>query len=106
MTRHRAAARSQALPPAAGKLPLPEVVAETRLIKGLSLEKASRLVADKAAAQLALDPNAEVGIWTETGNTSVLVGIARRGKATSTMLVPRNEYDGLKLLAMLGAGHG
>jgi hypothetical protein len=85
------------------KYPTPEVAIEPRIIRGLSLDAASRVVAAKAAEQLQLNPGAEVGVWTEQGNSSVLVGIARRGKATSTTLIPKAEYDGLKLLELLEA---
>lgn len=71
-------------------------------LAGMTLEQAHEYVRDKAIEQLNNGPKVEVGFWTETGNHSVLVGIARRGQAATTVMVPRGEYDGMKLLKILG----
>lgn len=71
----------------------------TGLVSGMSLEEAGEAVAQKAIE--ALEGGAEVGVWTESGNRAVLVGIARRGQAAVTLMIPHEEYDGLKLLSIL-----
>jgi len=74
----------------------------TGLVSGMSLEKACATVAARAE-QLRAETDAPLSVWTETGRQSVLVGIARRGMAATTMLVPRAEYDGIKLFERLVA---
>jgi hypothetical protein len=71
-------------------------------LAGMSLRRACEYVRDKAIEQLDGKPEVEIGFWTEMGNKSVMVGIARRGKAAVAVLVPKEEYDALKLLQILG----
>lgn len=77
----------------------------TGLVRGMSIEKAAAAVCERARQEMER-AGAPFGIWTETGNRSVLVGIARRGRHAATLLIPREEYDGLRLLAALEAGEG
>lgn len=78
----------------------------TGLIKrGMTMEQAAEAVVG-AAERLRAKTDAPISVWTETGRESVLVGIARRGQASATMLIPRSEYDGLKLLeSLVGGAH-
>jgi len=69
----------------------------------MSMEDAAAAVVD-AAERLRAQTDAPLSVWTETGRESVLVGIARRGQAAATMLIPRSEYDGLRLLDSLMGG--
>ena len=73
----------------------------TGLVVVMTLEQAGVAVMDKAiAAREAV--GSELGIWSETGKRNVLLGISRRGKAATTLLIPIEEYDGMKVLEMLG----
>jgi len=72
----------------------------TGLVRGMKLEQACDAVRDKAIEMLE-QGGGELGFWTETGNGSVLVGVARRGQAAATMLIDRGEYSGMKLLEIL-----
>jgi hypothetical protein len=73
------------------------------ITRGMSMEDAAAAVVH-AAEQLRAENDAPIALWTETGRESVLVGIARRGQAAATMLIPRKDYDGMKLLASLTGG--
>lgn len=73
----------------------------TGLVNGMSMEQAGQAVMRKAEEVLRRRPTNELGIWTETGRRSVLVGVARRGRASTTLLIPKDEYDGMKLLDLL-----
>lgn len=77
----------------------------TALIRGKTLDEAIELVRDAAIGLL--QDGRKIGVWTETGNHSVLVGIARPD-AAATMLIPKEEYDGIKFLEMIykDVGHG
>ena len=78
----------------------------TGLVVGLNMEQATAAVSAEAERRRA-ELDTDLHVWTETGRKSVLVGIARRGRPAATMLIPKDEYDGLKLLEMLEAeGHG
>lgn len=68
----------------------------------MSMEDAAAAVVD-AAERLRAKTDSPISVWTETGRESVLVGIARRGQASATMLIPRADYCGFKLMdALLG----
>lgn len=73
----------------------------TGLVEGMSLERAAALVAAKAVEMLGRSESADLGVWTETGKRSVLVGFARRGKAAGVLAIPIEEYDGVKLLELM-----
>lgn len=75
----------------------------TGLVSGLTLEQAQDAVRRKAVELLA-DGDNDIALWTETGNRSVLIGVARRGVGSFTMMVPREQYDGLKLMEWLERG--
>ncbi len=64
------------------------------------MEDAGRAVCE-AAERRREELGTNLHVWTETGNASVLVGIARKGRASATLLIPKDEYDGLKLLELL-----
>lgn len=70
--------------------------------RGMSLEEATQAVAAKAEERLR-ETGSDLAVWTEIGRESVLVGVARAGAATSTMLIPRNEYDGIAMYERLCA---
>lgn len=72
----------------------------TCLVDGMSFEEAAAVVRDKVIAQLAVS---EVGIWTEVDMGSALICLARRGAAACTIVVPRNDYSGAKLLELLSS---
>jgi hypothetical protein len=78
----------------------------TGLVVGMNLEQAGQAVMRKAEELMNSRPGLLLGLWTETGRNNVLIGIAQRGKPSTTMLVPRSEYDGMKLLARLEAFDG
>ena len=73
----------------------------TGLVLGMTLEQAGQAVMKKAIEAREAS-GSEVGIWSEVGRKNVLLGISRRGKASTTLLIPIEEYDGLKVLEMLG----
>lgn len=72
----------------------------TGLVVGLNMDQACAAVSAEAERRRA-ELDTDLHVWTETGRKSVLVGIARRGRPSATMLIPRDEYDGLALLALL-----
>lgn len=76
----------------------------TGLIRpGMSMEQAAAAVRNKAI-ELAKESGG-LGMHTEMGNRSALVGVARLGKGAVAFTIAREEYDGLKLLEILGL-HG
>lgn len=70
----------------------------TKLVEGLSAQAAAEAVA--AAAARELEPGKRLGVWTEVGSKTVLVGIAVPG-GMATITIDRAEYDGLKLLGII-----
>jgi len=73
------------------------------LIKpGMSMEQAADAV--RGAAIDKANESGDLGLHTETGRRSVLVGLARKGKGAVVFTIDLAEYDGLKLLEVLGLG--
>ena len=70
----------------------------TGLVTGMPLQKAAVVVAAKAASQLR--PGDGLAFWTETGSSSVLVGVATP-ELSYAVAIDRSEYDGLKLMEIL-----
>lgn len=71
------------------------------LVEGLSLQKAADVVAAKAASQLR--PGDRLSLWTETGASTVLVGVATP-QWSCALAINRSEYNGLKLMEILDGG--
>lgn len=65
---------------------------------GLTYEQAIEWVREQAVKAL---EHAPLGIWTEMGKRSVMIGIARAGGNACVIEVDRAEYDGTKLLEMI-----
>lgn len=70
-------------------------------VSGMTLDQAKQFVIEKAEACMR-EGGSQIGIWTETGNHSVLVGLAQVGKPSVTVAIPRAEYCGLRVLRSLG----
>lgn len=68
--------------------------------RNLTYEDAVEWVRERASE---CAERAEVGIWTETGRRSVLVGIARRGRCAAVIEIGREEYNGMRLMELLDA---
>jgi hypothetical protein len=69
------------------------------LAAGLTFDQAVQAVCDAA---IAARGTSRCGIWSETGTEKVLVGIARADQPAFVLEVARSEYDGIKLLEILG----
>lgn len=75
------------------------------LVRGLTLEQAKDVVVKKAQAAV-VEGGQEIGIWTETGNAAVLVGVATREGHACAMLIPIEKYDGIALLEKIQEQYG
>ena len=72
---------------------------------GMSLEEACEAIRAEAEKMLA-GSGARLGLWTEVGRKSVLVGVALAGKASCVLSIDRAEYDGMKLLEAIERHYG
>ncbi|MEO8297071.1 MAG: hypothetical protein ABI574_04610 [Burkholderiales bacterium] len=71
----------------------------TGLVDGKTLSQAADLVREKAIEQLGTGSG--VGLWTETGRQSVMVGLALAGRGAVVVTIPRAEYNGLEVLQLV-----
>ena len=72
------------------------------LVAGKTIDQACEAVANKAYEQM-IAGDAKAGVWTVTGKSKVMVGIARRDKPAFAFMVDKSEYRGLEILRMLEA---
>lgn len=73
----------------------------TGLIKpGMTLEQACEAVCDEAD-RLRTSNGTRVGLWTEVGARSVLVGLSIAGVGASVVQIDRAEYDGMALMDLV-----
>ena len=73
----------------------------TGLLAGLSLGAAAVAVSEKAASMLR--PGDKLAVWTEVGQSAVLIGIATAA-GSAAVSVDRSEYDGLRVMEALFGG--
>lgn len=75
----------------------------TGLIKpGMKLLQACEEVSRKAE-EIRAASSSRVGVWTETGSRSVLVGVSLRGIGRFVITIDKAEYSGLRLAEMVAA---
>ena len=72
---------------------------------GMSLEEACDAIRFEAEGRLS-EPGVKLGVWTEVGQRSVLVGVAIAGKASCVLSIERAKYDGMKLLEAIERHYG
>lgn len=73
---------------------------------GMSLEEACDAIRAEAEKLLAVKPGTRLGLWTEVGRKSVLVGVALAGGASCVLSIDRAEYDGMRLLEAVERHYG
>jgi hypothetical protein len=73
----------------------------TALIRGMTSAQAVDAVREAAVGAMEQGGSA-LGVWTEVGNSTVMIGLSRRGKHALVVEVDRAEFDGVKLGELLG----
>lgn len=75
----------------------------TGLVKpGMSLAQACDAISAQAEA-IRAENDSRIGVWTEVGSKSVLVGLSLRGVGRGVITIDKAEYSGMRLAEIVAA---